>query len=440
MKKFILSSVVLLFAMFSFGQFTSSMPKTELSVLDSFIYSRGTNLNEWEEYYKRNVVEKNSWGLPVRYMTYYLSNGSWLNGDTTVYNYYSNGHLESYVSYNSDTTQCKKYDTDGRLIFEYYKTNSNMGTLGSKTYYYYSGTSQDPDSMIVYKWNDGSSTWTLSGKYVYTYNEEGKIIEYLSYYWSGGWENSDKKIYRYNNDGLLDSLIEIYYDDFNFVWKNHYLTCYYYYNNTDLVSSEVQLSWDDNANQWKNNKMYNYIYYDNGLLQRKLFYEMDQTSGTWQAQSKDFYEYDAQGNVVAVYDSTMDNGQWIPRNKTTYTYDQFGNQTLVVNYKWDTNDNTWHNLLKKEYFYTRAIFSSVPQQATLDFRVYPNPVQNLLFFSGLDTKVKITIYSIDGRIFQQSRIGTNAKYINVSSLPPGSYILKIVTGHNKVFVHKFVKL
>ncbi len=440
MKKFILSSVVLLFAMFSFGQFTASMPKTELSVLDSFIIYYANSLNEWEASNKYKVVEKNSFGLPVRYMSYYLSNGAWLNGDTTVYNYYSNGHVESYVAYNSDTIECRKYDNYDRLIFYYYKRHTELGTSGNKNYYYYSGSNQNLDSMILYSWDDFTSQWALTIKDVYTYNDQGKITEYRSYNWSGVWEDSDKKIYRYNNNGLLDSLIEMYYDNFNSAWKNNFLTCFYYYNNTDLISSEIILKWNKNTGQWENYEMYTYVYNDNGLLQRKLFYQIDQSSGTWQAQSKEFYEYDAQGNVIARYDSVMINGQWLPQYKQTNTYDQFGNQTLVVNYKWDTNDNTWHNLLKKEYFYTRTIFSNVPEQATADVHLYPNPVQNLLFFSGLDTKAKITIYSTDGRIFQQASIGINTQYINVASLPAGSYILKIVTEQNKVFVHKFVKL
>jgi hypothetical protein len=59
---------------------------------------------------------------------------------------------------------------------------------------------------------------------------------------------------------------------------------------------------------------------------------------------------------------------------------------------------------------------------------YPNPTNNLINFSGINQgeKVKIEIHDITGRLLK----ATEEKKINISNLPNGIYIAKVIVNGN----------
>ena len=67
----------------------------------------------------------------------------------------------------------------------------------------------------------------------------------------------------------------------------------------------------------------------------------------------------------------------------------------------------------------------VPEIVTETFKVYPNPVHNLLYINGNDSQnYPYALYSIDGRLLLHGDI-RNGDSVDVSELPSGLYILKI---------------
>jgi hypothetical protein len=72
-------------------------------------------------------------------------------------------------------------------------------------------------------------------------------------------------------------------------------------------------------------------------------------------------------------------------------------------------------------------------------RLYPNPVNNILFISGLsDAKNELVVYDIYGRqIIKKQTNGTNSN-IDVSLLAEGVYTLRIKNETGEYFKKRFV--
>ena len=67
----------------------------------------------------------------------------------------------------------------------------------------------------------------------------------------------------------------------------------------------------------------------------------------------------------------------------------------------------------------------VPEIVTDNFKVYPNPVHDMLYISGNNsTSYPYTLFSVDGRLLLNGEV-QNGDPVNVSELPSGFYILKI---------------
>lgn len=67
----------------------------------------------------------------------------------------------------------------------------------------------------------------------------------------------------------------------------------------------------------------------------------------------------------------------------------------------------------------------VPEIATETFKVYPNPVQNLLYISGnASTPYPYALFTIDGRLLLNGEV-QNGEPVDVSGLSSGFYILKV---------------
>lgn len=67
----------------------------------------------------------------------------------------------------------------------------------------------------------------------------------------------------------------------------------------------------------------------------------------------------------------------------------------------------------------------VPEIVAESFKVYPNPVHNLLYISGNEFQhYPYAVYSIDGRLLLSGE-AQSGNPVDVSELPSGLYILKI---------------
>ncbi|HLN53921.1 MAG TPA: T9SS type A sorting domain-containing protein [Lentimicrobium sp.] len=76
--------------------------------------------------------------------------------------------------------------------------------------------------------------------------------------------------------------------------------------------------------------------------------------------------------------------------------------------------------------FTTLLNINVIDTPVVDFKLYPNPVNNQLYISNLNNVRTVEIYSIVGNLVKSVELSVNSgtQSINVSNLPAGLYILK----------------
>ncbi|WP_294312144.1 T9SS type A sorting domain-containing protein, partial [uncultured Chryseobacterium sp.] len=71
-------------------------------------------------------------------------------------------------------------------------------------------------------------------------------------------------------------------------------------------------------------------------------------------------------------------------------------------------------------------------------QIYPNPVRDILNFSGAETITKAVIIAADGRMVTEKKLQSGERSIEVHSLPQGMYLIQLFTG-NGMQTFKFIK-
>lgn len=133
---------------------------------------------------------------------------------------------------------------------------------------------------------------------------------------------------------------------------------------------------------------------------------------------------------------------------------KIGINNFVRSYQWMTLTSkipyfeVAGNLIGNNFTVTQARYRGYKKEATgiesnepsNSFQVYPNPVQNLLWMKNFPAFESLEILSIDGKLVQKAEADVfgSQKFIDVSGLSPGIYLLKLEQGGEAGFM-KFVK-
>ena len=95
--------------------------------------------------------------------------------------------------------------------------------------------------------------------------------------------------------------------------------------------------------------------------------------------------------------------------------------------------------------FSLSAIRSVYQEQNNVLAIYPNPVKNNMSFMvdvAENVKAVMEIFTMDGKLYKTGSIvltaGSGKQHINVSELPQGSYILKLIV-QNKILTSSFVK-
>lgn len=80
-------------------------------------------------------------------------------------------------------------------------------------------------------------------------------------------------------------------------------------------------------------------------------------------------------------------------------------------------------------------------QGNNQMAIYPNPVSNILTISGTSSDMVVEVFDLSGVFQMRKQLEINESKIDVSSLVPGLYLLRIINpnNHNEVKVYKLLK-
>ena len=81
-------------------------------------------------------------------------------------------------------------------------------------------------------------------------------------------------------------------------------------------------------------------------------------------------------------------------------------------------------------------YNEVPTETVLPIVLYPNPVHDHLYISGISSQA-ITLYDAQGKVVLTQTDHSNS--INMSQLPQGLYLLHIISDMGTVYVQKLIK-
>jgi hypothetical protein len=74
-----------------------------------------------------------------------------------------------------------------------------------------------------------------------------------------------------------------------------------------------------------------------------------------------------------------------------------------------------------------------------NIKIYPNPVNEMLYVDGLETESTIELFDIVGRKVKAMRTVKNREIINMSMLQPGNYIIHIINKEGQKTIAKVTK-
>ncbi len=176
-----------------------------------------------------------------------------------------------------------------------------------------------------------------------------------------------------------------------------------------------------------------------------------------------FYPAVIQGTEVQFYNLTQgdaDSYLWSFDNTATsvlehpvFVFDEPGIHEVALSARKDGSENTVVitfeilssrksiladnlNIINSKFY--AGDKSSIQYAENQDFKLFPNPAEHVIYLNTNDKQFDIQILDISGKLILQSQTGNHTK-IDISKLPEGIYILKIISNHN-LQTAKFVKL
>ncbi len=405
--------------------------------------------------YSKTISIYNSLGLPTEIRNYYLDPVNYQLGDVTYLQYNSNNLLSTQIRQNvlngiyTNVYKAEyQYDNqNNQTVISNYNWLNNVWDVARIDSSFYSASNQLIEYKIYDKYNNSwikSYTWkyyyyvsndtnifikevyisdTLnnSGKVINIYNSANLLIETTSFNKSGSvWSPSSKYTYTYNSQNQIIER-DLYVNDglgLNNIQKNNY-----YYSNSNNADSCV--------NSYLKNSIwlsmyYTYFTYDQYNNITSYIYKSLSDSLTVNYILKEEYIFDNYGNSTKCRAYILANGVWtLMRGQWLYQY---------IN-----SERTDYHMNISGYDATYKNFNSTGiellQNPSILF--YPNPAIDKIYFANPQPNTIVSILSIDGKLISSTQL-INQNSINVSSLSPGIYLIRLVNSEG-ITTQKFLK-
>lgn len=344
------------------------------------------------------------------------------------------------------------------------------------------------DSVIIESWNSTDSIYTNSNRDIYQYSN-GKEVRYTHFNWdnnTGEWALSFKNEYSYDANGYqilnigsiwdasalkwnYGSKNEMYKNQngkdtlsYSYIWNStlgdwipgmRYL---YYYNEAGTQTYFLLCQWNAGNSAWDSVYKSDFYQDKSGVDSLEIWSFWDAGSGKWNVsgKAKSFKNESGLDTLTYQYHWSPESSEWIVSQKSVDEYNNNGEDSVTSIYSWNSSENQWQGLIRYEMtygtdksfvnqysgqdgqwvftsrvisYYSGYTVTGIKNPATFEISVYPNPAREFIMIDLNDNSnsATIEIYNIQGKKVLYQRI-TGKEPINISDLPKGIYLYKIV--------------
>lgn len=335
---------------------------------------------------------------------------------------------ETHTAYTNDVAQLTKY-----VDYQY-----NASVLRSKRQF-----DRSADVWVLAQYSD----------YIYSPSTQTDTVK-TSVYSAGSIIKRYLLASTYKTNGVVESQLLQETDSLN-RWINSKQINWYYNPNSTTISSERIKNWNSTNSLWENSQRTDFEYNLNNQLISETYQHWKVMF--WEYDTRYNYEYD--GNkmlkktlVQPVYH------KW--RNLISVNYSDFsGTRAGLMESKYEfwggttgelttsfiafdfNNEKTIQKGKRVQIVYLPAdTLQSVPQTlAVRSIPVYPNPSTGIYYINTQSYNIQSWIVSdMDGRIMKKAMQSFNSGVIDISNLPKGVYVLKVLTA-DALLTQKLIK-
>lgn len=320
-----------------------------------------------------------------------------------------------------------QYDGDGLLTHTYGAGwNGVAWDTGSLSTHHYSNGVWD--TSYVHEWVDGMGTTTPMSREIRTFGPDGLLTMELQL-WNdtiNGYENESKM----TNTYTAGKLTEVYTTWWNGTSYMPYAIAEYSYNgdNMDTATNRYYNGGWINSSR----SVYTYDVNNDVVLEEIQAFQ----NNTWVTTLKWHSTYDGDHNKLTQWEEVLTGGVWINTMMFQYTYTNTNLLETATTTEWDDvtaqfipKQGTGKVVYYYEEFDPSGLSNTVKNNTTL--QVFPNPATNNISIrssTAHSAPFSITIFDATGRSVKHWNEPPSTFYqkqVDVSSLPSGSYFLRI---------------
>jgi len=421
------------------AQHSIELRQTEKQRLDSSITEYYSPSMSWYNYSKNEYTYDSDQRLilDLEYLENPANNG-WHNYIRREYTYDQYGNQISLVKH--------LWDTDleqwtGQYGFSHTFTYDENG---NRTQFFYDQWDNDTQEWVEYLW------------YEYEYDDNDRLVSTVMQRWAGsgsfyGWFNDRKYENTYDNDGNI--IQEISYKAYPAGWRNYTKIDHTYSPDNTRLSEKYE--WEIVTEQWIASDYHDETYDDNDNLIEKISYEKGSTN-QWILYASYEYIYDENNNrIVNTINSQWDTNteQWGSIGKYEYNYDNaYTYDDLILP---DVNPElfrhkqesyilyvqyvNWPELMpsaRETYFYSSIELTSNEYVSEVPILIFPNPANDVITFDLKNpTTATIILRDVQGKYISTQTLQNNQ--LPVNQLDSGVYFYELFY-EEKMFGGKFI--
>ena len=259
--------------------------------------------------------------------------------------------------------------------------------------------------------------------------------------------------FKYSNDLLVSQLTKQYSTA---GWINSDSINWFYYPNTSLVKTQKNKIWNNGISAWENSQRIDYEYDDNSQLLSESYQHW--ATMYWTNDVRYDYLYDSDNVLLKKSQSMPIYENW--RNTVSINYsDIIANNANTIQSKYEfwggkkgelTTSFIPFNFngesvirraksIQLSYieFNDTILQTSTPENQFV--KVYPNPTYGIFYINVHDKNLKSWYISdLNGRIMMQNESAIQSSVVDITDLPKGIYVLKVLTD-NSACISKVIK-